>query len=177
MASSVTLTEPDRFTVAGLLRRPGGPATNRRDAGAGRGTSHLGRRVRNCLFAWRKQRSGTGLGAGDRIAFLDRNGIAYFDVLFGGALIGAVNVAVNGRLAPKGEMAAIIDDSTASVLVIHADYLPALADMKSGLPAVDRIVVIGGTELTSTDARIVCFDAWIEEAPLRIPGTSEDPTR
>ena len=53
-----------------------------------------------------------GLGVGDRIAFLDRNGIAYFDFLFGGSLIGAVNVAVNWRLSPA-EMAAIIDDSGA----------------------------------------------------------------
>ena len=51
-----------------------------------------------------------GLDVGDRIAFLDRNGIAYFDFLFGGSLLGAVNVAVNWRLAPA-EMAAIIDDS------------------------------------------------------------------
>ena len=63
-----------------------------------------------------------GLDNGDRIAFLDRNGIAYFDFLFGGSLIGAVNVAVNWRLAPA-EMAAIIDDSGAPVLAVHADYL------------------------------------------------------
>ena len=52
-----------------------------------------------------------GLGVGDRVAFLDRNGMAYFDFLFGGSLIGAVNVAVNLRLAPA-EMAAVIDDSS-----------------------------------------------------------------
>ena len=90
-----------------------------------------------------------GLGVGDRIAFLDRNGIAYFDFLFGGSLIGAVNVAVNWRLAPS-EMAAVIDDSGARVLAIHTDYLPRLPDMPSGLPAVERIVVIG------TGQRIVC---------------------
>ena len=82
-----------------------------------------------------------GLAAGDRVALLDRNGLPYFDVLFGGALLGAVNVAVNWRLAPA-EMAAIIDDAAARILVVHADYLPALAQMDSALPVVRRIVVL-----------------------------------
>ena len=47
---------------------------------------------------------------GDRVAFLDRNGIEYFEVFFGCALLGAVSVAVNWRLAPA-EMAAIIEDA------------------------------------------------------------------
>ena len=46
-----------------------------------------------------------GVGPGDRVAFLDRNGIEYFEVFFGCALLGAVSVAVNWRLAPA-EMAA-----------------------------------------------------------------------
>ena len=74
-----------------------------------------------------------GVGAGDRVAFLDRNGLEYFEVLFGGALLGAVNVAVNWRLAPA-EMAAVIDDAEATVLVVHPDYVPCLAAMESGLP-------------------------------------------
>ena len=49
---------------------------------------------------------------GDRVAFLDRNGIEYFEVFFGCALLGAVSVAVNWRLAPA-EMAAIVEDAGA----------------------------------------------------------------
>ncbi len=48
--------------------------------------------------------STAGVVAGDRVAFLDRNGIEYFEVFFGCALLGAVSVAVNWRLAPA-EMA------------------------------------------------------------------------
>ena len=79
--------------------------------------------------------AGEGVGVGDRVAFLDRNGLEYFDVLFGGALGGAVNVAVNWRLAPA-EMAAVIDDSRAKVLVVHPEFVPCLAAMESGLPSV-----------------------------------------
>ena len=44
-----------------------------------------------------------GVAAQDRVAFLDKNGPEYFEVLFGGGKINAVNVAVNWRLAPAGD--------------------------------------------------------------------------
>ena len=78
-------------------------------------------------------------GAGSRVAFLDRNSAEYFETLFGCAFGGIVNVAVNWRLAPE-EMAAVIDDAHAEVLVVHRDYLHCLAGMSSELPTVRRIV-------------------------------------
>ena len=41
-----------------------------------------------------------GVGAEDRVAFLDKNGIEHFDVFFGASLLNAVAVDVNWRLAP-----------------------------------------------------------------------------
>ena len=133
MPKGVVVTERERYTVAGIIRHL-----------ARQQPDHemfvLGDERRTwaeefdiaCRVAQAAVRE--GLGVGDRIAVLDRNGIAYFDFLFGGSLIGAVNVAVNWRLAPP-EMAAIIDDSQSPVLVVHTDYLPALAEMSSGLPS------------------------------------------
>jgi long-chain acyl-CoA synthetase len=168
VTSSVTVTGQDRFTVAGLLRHLARQKAHQEMLvqGTERRTWSEEFAVA-CRVAQAARRD--GLGVGDRIAFLDRNGIAYFDVLFGGALIGAVNVAVNWRLAPA-EMAAIIDDSAAPVLVIHSDYLPALAAGASSLPAVRRIVVIGDTDAVSTDARALPFDAWIDGSPAEDPG-------
>ena len=111
---------------------------------------------------------GEGLGRGDRVAFLDRNGLAYFDFLFGGSLIGAVNVAVNWRLAPP-EIGAVIDDSGASLLVIHPDYAAALASMESGLPAVKRIVVLGA-ESDVSDGRALGYEQWLSGQPATDPG-------
>ncbi len=168
MASSGSVTAEDRYTVAGLLRY-----LARRQANDEMLVQGVLRRTWAeefdvaCRVAQAARRD--GLGAGDRIAFLDRNGIAYFDFLFGGSFIGAVNVAVNWRLAPA-EMAAIIDDSGAPLLAIHADYLPVLADMASGLPSVRRIVVIGEVLGACTDARALPFDAWIDGAPAEDPG-------
>lgn len=57
-----------------------------------------------------------GVGAEDRVAFLDKNGIEHFDVFFGASLLNAVSVDVNWRLAPP-EVEFIVNDSEAKVLV------------------------------------------------------------
>jgi long-chain acyl-CoA synthetase len=171
--SRVTVTAQDRYTVAGLIRHLARQQADEEMLVQGRQRRTWAEEFAvSCRVAWAARRE--GLDAGDRIAFLDRNGIAYFDFLFGGSLIGAVNVAVNWRLAPA-EMAAIIDDSGAPVLAIHADYLPALADMGSGLPSVRRIVVIGDSAAVCADPRSVSFDAWIDGSPTDDPGHVGDP--
>ena len=152
MPSSITVSDRDRHTVAGLIRRlgTGQPAAEMLVEGSRRRTWGEELDVA-CRVAQAARRD--GLGPGDRVAFLDRNGIAYFDVLFGGSLFGAVNVAVNWRLAP-GEMAAIVDDSEAPILVIHPEFLPALSAMPGGLPGVRRIVVLGDDVGSCDDPRV-----------------------
>ena len=168
MASNVNVTARDRYTVAGLIRH-----LARQQASEEMLVQGVERRTWAeefdvaCRVAQAARRE--GIGAGDRIAFLDRNGIAYFDFLFGGSLLGAVNVAVNWRLAPA-EMGAIIDDSGALVLVIHTDYLAALKDMPTALPSVRRIVVIGDVGVVCADARAVSFAAFLEGAASEDPG-------
>jgi long-chain acyl-CoA synthetase len=167
--SSAVVTEQDRFTVAGLIRHLARvqPDQEMLVLGEERRTWREEYEAA-CRVAQAAERD--GLAVGDRIAFLDRNGVAYFDVLFGGAFIGAVNVAVNWRLSPA-EMAAVIDDSTARVLVIHTDYLPALAAMPGGLPTVARIVVIGdGEHPPVNDPRAVKFEEWVEGSSAEDPG-------
>jgi long-chain acyl-CoA synthetase len=159
--------DSDRFTVAGLLRHLAREQPEHEMFVAGDERRSWGEEyAAACRVA--QALAGEGLGVGDRIAFLDRNGLAYFDILFGGSLVGAVNVAVNWRLSPA-EMAAIIEDSGAPVLVVHPDYLAALAHMESGLPAVRRIVVLGD-EATGADARAVTFDEWIAGCSDEDPG-------
>ena len=125
-------------------------------------------RVANALRA-------DGVGVGQRVAFLDRNGLEYFEVLFGGALLGAVNVAVNWRLAPA-EMAAVIDDSKATILVVHAEFVACLAAMDSALPWVSRVVVIGDPKADadigggSDLARRVGYEDWLADQPALDPG-------
>jgi long-chain acyl-CoA synthetase len=119
-----------------------------------------------------------GVGPGQRVAFLDRNGLEYFEVLFGGALAGAVNVAVNWRLAPA-EMAAVVDDAGAAVLVVHPDFVPSLAHMESGLPSVRRVVVLGepgaGGAGAADAARQVGYEDWLADRPQGDPGHDGGP--
>ena len=88
-----------RRTVAGILRthseeRPDRPMLVDR----GRKWTWGEHYARACRVGHALQAEGTK--AGSRVAFLDRNGAEYFETLFGGALSGVVNVAVNWRLAP-----------------------------------------------------------------------------
>jgi len=116
-----------------------------------------------------------GLGLGDRVAFLDRNGTVHFEVLFGCALLGAVNVPLNWRLA-AAEIAQIVADSRTEVLVVHPDYAGLLEHMDDGLPTVRRIVVIGDPKEGAdaggaTDAgRRVGYEDWLDAQPASDPG-------
>jgi long-chain acyl-CoA synthetase len=167
-SASSDLAGEDRYTVAGLLRHWARvhPEDEMLVLGSERRTWAAEFAIA-CRVAQAARRD--GLGTGDRMTFLDRNGLAYFDFLFGGALLGAVNVAVNWRLAPP-EAAAIIDDSGATLLAIHTDYLPVLAAMRSTLPAVRRIVVVGDVTAHWDDPRAVWFEEWIEGCPSDDPG-------
>ena len=83
-----------------------------------------------------------GVGNQDRVAFIDKNSVEYFEVLYGCAYRNAVTVAVNWRLAPP-EMAYIVNDSQATVLIIHEEFADHLAAFRGDLAHVTTIVVIG----------------------------------
>jgi long-chain acyl-CoA synthetase len=96
-----------------------------------------------------------GVGSGDRVAILDKNGLAFYDVLFGGAKLNAVNVAVNWRLAAP-EMAQIINDSNAKLLVVGDEFLPQLAAFEDQLVGVRRILIAGSGHPKHAD-----LDTWM----------------
>ena len=108
--------------------------------------------------------SGVGVGAGDRIAFIDKNGFAYFDVLYGGAKLNAVNVAVNWRLAPS-EMAQIINDAEAKVLFVGPDFYDHLDRFAPDLKHAPEVVVLGGAHGGHDD-----IEAFIAGQSERDPG-------
>ena len=83
-----------------------------------------------------------GVGPGDRVAFLDKNGIEHFEVMFGATFCNAVPVDVNWRLAPP-EIAYIVNDSGAKVLVVGAEFVPVLDAIGDDLARYVRVIVIG----------------------------------
>ncbi len=80
-----------------------------------------------------------GVDTGGRVAYLDRNGIEFFEVFFGCALLGAVSVAVNWRLA-AAEIAAIVEDAGATVMVYGPDYDDTVAEFRGTITSVRRYV-------------------------------------
>jgi long-chain acyl-CoA synthetase len=108
-----------------------------------------------------------GVTAGDRVAFVDKNGIEWFDVTFGLAKLGAVSVSVNWRLAAP-EMATIIRDAGARVVIVGPDFVGHVEQIEAELPEVRTIVAIGGDG--AGDDRWVAYDEWAGAHPAEDPG-------
>lgn len=73
-----------------------------------------------------------GVTAGDTVALLLRNDLAFLEASFGTALAGALPVPVNWH-ASRAEIAHVIADSGAKILVAHADLVEAAGTTVSTL--------------------------------------------
>jgi long-chain acyl-CoA synthetase len=83
-----------------------------------------------------------GVGAGDRVALLLRNSIEFLEASIATAPLGASAVPINWHWRGD-EIAHVLRDSDAKVLVVHADLWPAIApSVPDGLALV--IVPAGG---------------------------------
>jgi long-chain acyl-CoA synthetase len=111
-----------------------------------------------------------GVTAEDRIAFLDKNGPAYFEVLFGGGMINAVNVAINWRLAPP-EIEYTVNDAEARVLFVGPEFVRAIEQIEGSLQTIKKIVVIG------EHGRYESYEDWLgrnNAIDPEAPTTSDD---
>ncbi len=109
-----------------------------------------------------------GVGPQEHVAFVDKNGPEYFEVLFGGGKINAINVAVNWRLSPR-EMAYIVNDAQAAVLFVGPDFLEHLEQMEPSLETVRKIVVLGH------HGRHERYESWVARHPARDPDRPSAP--
>src|SRR5262249_28596021 len=84
-----------------------------------------------------------GVQAGDRIAFLDKNSPACLETTLACGLTGAANAVINYRLSAS-EIAYIINDSGAKVLMVGDELLGVVDAIRDALESVETVVVIGG---------------------------------
>ena len=113
------------FMLAEIVRgfgrtRPGAPALSCGEATLS--FAELDRRssqVANAL-------TGAGIGRGQRVAVLDKNSPAFFELLFGCAKIGAVLVGLNWRLSAP-EIASILADADVAGLFVGAEQVDRIA--------------------------------------------------
>ena len=83
-----------------------------------------------------------GVKPQERIAFLEKNSLEYFEVLFGSSKANVVDVSVNWRLAPP-EILYTVNDSQAKVLIVGKDFFAAIEQIESELTTVETIIAIG----------------------------------
>jgi long-chain acyl-CoA synthetase len=109
-----------------------------------------------------------GVGDQDRVAFLDKNGIEHFEVFYGAALLNAVTVDVNWRLAAP-EVEYVVNDAQAKVLVVGPDFVPMLGAIVANLTHTTTVLVIGGAE------GFADYDEAVSAQPVTDPGTTSAP--
>jgi long-chain acyl-CoA synthetase len=122
--------------------------------------------LRSCQMA--QALRAIGIGTQDRVAFLDKNSIEHFEVFYGCALLNAVSVDINWRLAPP-EVAFIVNDTEAKVLFVGPEFVPVLEAIADQLTFVKTIVVIGG------HAKYEDYETFISQQTAVDPGVEAGP--
>jgi long-chain acyl-CoA synthetase len=121
--------------------------------------AELDRRARQVANGLRAE----GIGPGDRVTFLDRNGPEIVELAFGAALLNAVPTPINYRLAPA-DVAAIVADAEAKVLVVGEAFTGAADAARAATPHV-RVVTIAGTDAGFADWRSAQPTTHADEQP------------
>jgi len=149
-------------TIADIIRthgveRPQSVAVEVGDHSATFGELHeRSSRLANALAA-------AGVAPGDRVASIDKNSMEFFEVTFALAKIGAVNVAVNWRLAPP-EMRQIIDDARSNVVLVAPEFYDHVEKIEGDLTSVHTIVALG------EHPRWPSYEQWVAAHPASDPG-------
>ncbi|WP_435217855.1 long-chain-fatty-acid--CoA ligase [Streptomyces sp. bgisy034] len=84
-----------------------------------------------------------GLRPGEHFATLNKNSSATIEATFAAARDGYAHVIVNWRLSP-GEVEYVLADSQTRVLLVGAEFLPQVEEIRERLPHLRKIVVVGG---------------------------------
>lgn len=87
----------------------------------------------------------SGVRPGDRIAFLDKNSVACVETTLAASLTGAANAVINFRLSPA-EVAYIINDAQASLVITGPEFVDTIAAIRDELTTVERVIVSGGPD-------------------------------
>ena len=107
-------------------------------------------RVANALAA-------AGVGEGDRVSIVDKNGYEYFEVLFGAAKLNAVTVNINWRLAPP-EVAWIADNAQSKVFFFGKEFADTVDKIRGDVPTCDTFVCLEDDERFDSYASFLSDD-------------------
>ena len=111
------------------------------------------------------------LGAGGtRVAVLAKNRIDYVLFFLAAAKVGAVAVPLNFRLAAD-EFDFIVNDSTATIVITEAEYIPVLDSLRSRLTGVDHYLTFEPDAPSGWASLAALADA----APVSAPPVEVEP--
>src|SRR6476469_2372660 len=99
-----------------------------------------------------------GIGRGDRVPVLDKNVPEGREALLGAGKLGVVLAAVNWRLAPR-EIAQVVNDSTARLLLVGAEFLPCVEEIEAQLEPVELVIT------TESGTNRLGFSEWRDAQP------------
>jgi acyl-CoA synthetase (AMP-forming)/AMP-acid ligase II len=129
------------LTLDRMLRRHAeerGAKTALRDTSISLSYAALERRARQVAQGLRV----LGVNPGDRVGYLGKNTLAYFEYFLGAAKLGAVTVPINWRLAPP-ELEHILLNARPKVLLVEEPFATTAATVA---PALERLVSGGGSD-------------------------------
>jgi acyl-CoA synthetase (AMP-forming)/AMP-acid ligase II len=85
----------------------------------------------------------SGLAAGDHVAFCVENRPEFLEICWGAQYAGLLYTAISTSLR-AGEIAYIVDDCDARVLILSAAYADRAAEVRASTPGVERYLSVGG---------------------------------
>ena len=129
-----------KYTVAGVVRHrsaedPERLAISSEDRSVT--WEQLYRRARRVAAAL----SASGIGPQERVSFIDRNCIEYFEYLFGCALLNAIPVPINWRLSAR-EIQETLADAKSKLLIVGAEFVQVIESIEDALDPELRLVAL-----------------------------------
>lgn len=82
----------------------------------------------------------SGVAPQERVSFIDRNCIEYFEFIFGCALLNVIPVPINWRLS-GAEILDTLTDAGSRLLIVGVEFRPVIESIESELPAVEMIAL------------------------------------
>ncbi|AHK29908.1 O-succinylbenzoate-CoA ligase [Rhodococcus opacus PD630] len=98
-----------------------------------------------------------GIGAGDTVAFVDKNHLSCLEVTYAASLLGAAAAVPNWRLAGE-ELDYVINDSGARILFVGNEFLQQVMALRDRLTGIEQIITVGGEHDE--------FEPWLAEASV-----------
>ena len=106
----------------------------------------------------------SGIGRGDRVAFLAPNVPAMLEGYFGPLMLGAIVVPLNTRLSSR-ELAYILNHSGAKALVFDSELAPTVRGFVDEVPSVGTFVQVVDVAPKADDIPGPEYEAFLESAP------------